>query len=55
VSGDLLAIRRLAAAMALAADERAAGGQGGFAGRWEARQVAYLERLIAEAGYEPGE
>jgi ParB/RepB/Spo0J family partition protein len=54
-SGDLIAIRRLAVAMALASDERPAGGQGGFAGRWDSRQVAYVDRLIAEGGYEPGE
>jgi hypothetical protein len=46
--GDQAAVRRLAVAMALASDERTAGRQGDFAGRWDARQVA-------EAGYEPGE
>ena len=54
-SGDLVSIRRLAVAMALAGDERAAAGGGDFAGRWDTRQVAYLDRLIDEAGYEPGE
>lgn len=54
-SGDQAAVRRLAGAMALAADERATGGAGEFADRWGARQVAYLDRLIAEVGYEPGE
>jgi ParB/RepB/Spo0J family partition protein len=55
-AGDLAAIRRLAVAMGLASDERAAAGQPGYGdGRWEARQVAYLDRLVSEAGYEPGE
>lgn len=51
--GDPGAIRRLAAAMALAADERAAGAE--YTGVWGDRQVAYLDRLVSEAGYGPGE
>ena len=48
-------VRRLAVAMALAVDERLADG-GEFGNpEWGRRQVAYLDRLISEAGYEPGE
>jgi ParB/RepB/Spo0J family partition protein len=54
-SGDLVAIRSLAHAMALAADERAAGSAGDYSTPWDGRQVAYLERLADEAGYQPGE
>ena len=39
--------------MALAADERATGAE--YTGPWDARQVTYLDRLTAEAGYQPGE
>jgi ParB/RepB/Spo0J family partition protein len=52
-SGDLAAIRRLATAMALAADEQTAGAE--YAGVWGDRQIAYLDRLVSEAGYQPGE
>ena len=47
-------VRRLAVAMALAVDERLADG-GEFGNpEWGRRQVAYLDRLISETGYEPG-
>jgi ParB/RepB/Spo0J family partition protein len=57
-SGDAADIRRLAVAVAMAADETLTATTGaGTAGgtKWAARQVAYLGRLIAEAGYRPGE
>jgi ParB family chromosome partitioning protein len=50
-SGDPGAVRRLGAAMALAADEQATGAIGN--GEWAERQIAYLDRLITEAGYQP--
>jgi ParB family chromosome partitioning protein len=56
--GSAADIRRLAVAMALAGDERATAttGQGGQTNeKWAGRQVAYLDRLINEAGYQPGE
>ena len=40
--------------MALAADEQAtAAACGQYGGAWAGREIAYLERLTAEAGYEP--
>jgi ParB-like chromosome segregation protein Spo0J len=54
-SGVASAVRRLAVAMAVASDERSAAGQPGHGDTWGARQVAYLDRLIADVAYEPGE
>jgi ParB/RepB/Spo0J family partition protein len=49
--GDPAEVRRLAAAMALAADESATGAE--YGGPWAGRQAAYIDRLIAEVGYQP--
>src|SRR5262249_14793827 len=42
-----------AVALALASDEQATGGE--YTPPWGRRQVHYLERLTAEAGYQPSE
>jgi ParB/RepB/Spo0J family partition protein len=52
-SGNAADIRRLAAAMSLAADEQATGND--YSGQWADRQIGYLGRLVAEAGYQPTE
>jgi ParB/RepB/Spo0J family partition protein len=54
-TGNDAEVRRLAVAMALAAEERAADGSQFGVTQWGRRQVLYLDRLISEAGYEPGE
>jgi hypothetical protein len=53
-TGNDAEIRRLAVAMALAAEERATDGSQFGVTQWGRRQVLYLDRLISEAGYEPG-
>lgn len=52
-AGGPAEVRRLATAMALAADEQATGAE--YGGEWAGRQIGYLGRLATEAGYEPTE